>query len=108
MVVLALATLAATAGGCGGKSADTPAQAPGASTAPADLADEPLPPPAFETALPEGVRAVLGQTFTGDLDQMVARRLVRVGVAANRTFNSSTRACSAARRTRWEWLSRST
>jgi membrane-bound lytic murein transglycosylase MltF len=76
-------TLALTVSGCGGKSADAPAQAPGAV---ADAADEPLPPPAYELALPPEVRAALSEKFTGDLDQMVARRFVRVGVAANRTF----------------------
>ncbi len=29
---------------------------------------------------------MLGKTFTGDLDQMVARRMIRVGVTFNRTF----------------------
>jgi membrane-bound lytic murein transglycosylase MltF len=45
-----------------------------------------LPPLAFEIALPEEVRAELGERFTGDLDEMVQRRLVRVGVAYNRTL----------------------
>ncbi len=88
-MVFALAALAFLAGGCGGKSVEAPAPASSATVAPAaaaDVADEPLSPPAYETALPEAVRAVLGQPFTGDLDQMVTRRLVRVGVAANRTF----------------------
>src|SRR6185369_8215119 len=76
---------------CGGKPAPPAASAPTqdraatAPGAPAD-ADEPLPPPAYESALPEQVRAHLSEAFTGDLDQMVERRLVRVGVAANRTF----------------------
>ena len=80
----AIACVALAATGCG-KRADAPAQTP-ESVAPAATADEPLPPPAYETALPEGVREHLTETFTGDLDQMVARRLIRVGVAANRTF----------------------
>jgi membrane-bound lytic murein transglycosylase MltF len=45
-----------------------------------------VPPPAVEAALPEGVRAIAAAPFKGDFDQMVARRLIRVGVAANRTF----------------------
>jgi membrane-bound lytic murein transglycosylase MltF len=36
--------------------------------------------------LPEAVRAIVSNRFTGDFDQMVARRLVRVGVTFNRTF----------------------
>jgi membrane-bound lytic murein transglycosylase MltF len=45
-----------------------------------------LPPPPFETALPESVRAEIGQPFKGDLDEMVKRRLVRIGVPYNRTL----------------------
>ena len=86
-----LASLALTIAGCGAQPADDPAQAPpaevpAAAAAAADEADEPLPPPPYEAALPEGVRAHLSEPFTGDLDQMVERRLIRVGVAANRTF----------------------
>ena len=43
-------------------------------------ADEPLPPPVYESALPEAVRAALDKPFKGDLDEMVKRRLVRIGV----------------------------
>jgi membrane-bound lytic murein transglycosylase MltF len=45
-----------------------------------------LPPPAYEAALPQGMRSIVGKTFTGDLDQMVARRLIRIGAPFNRTF----------------------
>ena len=45
-----------------------------------------MPPPAFETGLPEAVRAQLGKPFMGDLDGMVARRMIRVGATFNRTF----------------------
>ena len=57
-----------------------------ASGAPDATVEEPLPPLAYEEALPEAVRAELGESFTGDLDEMVKRRLVRVGVAYNRTL----------------------
>jgi membrane-bound lytic murein transglycosylase MltF len=73
----ALASLPCLLTGCGGKPGDASPQAAAAAA---------LPPPAYEAALPESVRANLGQPFNGDLDQMVARRFVRVGVAANRTF----------------------
>ena len=79
--VVALAGLASTTTGCG-KSAEAPSQD---STA-AQGADAPLPQPGFDAALPEEIRAHLTESFTGDLDQMVARRVVRVGVTANRTF----------------------
>ena len=84
---LALVSLACVANGCGGAgTAHAPAGAARTAASPADAADAPLPPPAFEAALPEGVRAIMSQPFTGDLDQMLARRLIRVAVAANRMF----------------------
>jgi membrane-bound lytic murein transglycosylase MltF len=93
LIAITLAVSAMTITGCGGGTPGTPADtasAPVASpqaTAPAaDDPDAPLPPPAFETALPEGVRNLLAKPFTGDFDEMVARRMVRVGVTFNRTF----------------------
>ena len=83
---LALVSLAYTTSGCGGSPAKAPAEASPAAAAPADAADASLPPPAYESALPEGVRSILFQKFTGDFDQMVARRVVRAGVTFNRTF----------------------
>jgi len=48
--------------------------------------DEPIPPvPSPYDALPEKARALLDKPFTGDLDQMVSRRLIRAGVVFNRT-----------------------
>jgi len=55
-------------------------------SAPAAAGDEPLPPLAYESALPEAVRAELDKPFKGDLDEMVKRRLVRIGVTYNRTL----------------------
>ncbi len=75
----------ATASGAPAATPDATAATP-QPAAPADDADAPLPPPAFETALPEGVRDLLGKPFTGDLDEMVTRRMIRVGVPFNRTF----------------------
>lgn len=77
----ALAALVFLTVGCG-----KPAEAPPSAGAPEATAEELLPPPAYEAALPEGVREHLSEPFTGDLDQMVSRRIIRVGVAANRTF----------------------
>ncbi len=59
--------------------------APPAAPAAAD-ADPPLPPSELETQLPPEVGATVLKPFTGDLDAMVARRLVRIGVTFNRTF----------------------
>jgi membrane-bound lytic murein transglycosylase MltF len=93
---MALVVSAMMAAACGGSTttppADTaktpaaPAAEPQPAAPPAGDSDAPLPPPQFETALPEPVRAMLGKTFTGDLDEMVARRMIRVGVTFNRTF----------------------
>jgi membrane-bound lytic murein transglycosylase MltF len=46
---------------------------------------EPLPPLAYELALPEGMRRFIAEPFTGDLEEMVKRRLIRAGVVYNRT-----------------------
>src|SRR5512137_1940784 len=95
LAALAFVAAGMTIAGCGGNAPSTPADtaktanAPGAApqtaATPAGDADAPLPPPAFESGLPEGVRSMLGKSFTGDLDQMVARRMIRVGVTFNRT-----------------------
>jgi membrane-bound lytic murein transglycosylase MltF len=84
MGAFALVSLAYATSGCGGGPATAPASSPSTSAAPA--ADASLPPPAYEAALPEGVRAQLYERLTGDFDQMVKRRLIRVGVTFNRTF----------------------
>src|SRR4051794_31506002 len=80
--------------GCGGSTpappsgGSTPAPPSGSNATPqADAAsDEPLPPSRLDTELDPGIRAYVGEPFTGDLDQMVKRRLVRIGVTFNRTF----------------------
>jgi len=88
-VIAGLIMAAATA--CSGRkeaappAAHAPAGAASASSAAAE-AEAPLPPPAYEAALPESVRSLVAQSFTGDFDQMVKRRLIRVGVTYNRTF----------------------
>src|SRR5437660_1377821 len=45
-----------------------------------------LPPSEFESQLPEGVRAIASRPFTGDFDDMVQRRLIRLGVTFTRSF----------------------
>jgi len=60
--------------GCGGKPAG-----------PAGEGD-PLPVAEYESSLPEGVRALLFEPFTGDFDGMLKRRLIRIGTTFNRTF----------------------
>ena len=46
----------------------------------------PLPPSEFESQLPPALREAVLKPFTGDLDALVKRRVVRVGVTFNRTF----------------------
>jgi membrane-bound lytic murein transglycosylase MltF len=48
--------------------------------------DTPLPPSEVENQLPPAVRDNLMKPFTGDLDEMVKRRMVRIGTTFNRTF----------------------
>ena len=59
-----------------------------AAPAPAAVAQEekPLPPLEYESALPESVRLLIDRPFTGDLEEMVTRRMIRVGVSFNRTL----------------------
>ena len=69
------------AAACTGGQQDAPAVAP----APAP-ADAPIPDTASPLdALPEAVRLVMDKPFTGDFDEMVKRRAIRVGVTFNRT-----------------------
>jgi len=71
--------------GAGQPAAEQAAPAGPVTAAPGAAAEEPLPPPKFETELPDEVRTALERTFTGDLDEMVKRRLIRAGVTFNRT-----------------------
>jgi membrane-bound lytic murein transglycosylase MltF len=43
-------------------------------------------PPANESGLPEEMRSLIHQPFTGDFDEMVKRRIIRVGAPFNRTY----------------------
>ncbi|HTM31712.1 MAG TPA: lytic transglycosylase F [Vicinamibacterales bacterium] len=85
--VFSLGAFLAACGG-GGQTPASSAPAPAAADAkPAAAApDEPL--PQVESpydALPEAARKVLDQNFTGDLDEMIKRRVIRAGVTFNRT-----------------------
>jgi len=54
---------------------------PDSKTAPADDSA-----PEYEAVLPESMRTMMDKPFTGDFDEMIKRRLIRVGVTFNRTF----------------------
>ncbi len=76
---LALGLLGLTA--CSG-----PPSSPAAAPAPPSADEAPIPETASPyDALPEAVRLVMDQPFTGDLDSMVKRRAIRVAVTFNRT-----------------------
>src|SRR5262245_17517796 len=90
-----ISVLIALAGGvaaCGGndKSAAPAAAAPASTAAapakPAAPPDEDLPPSELETSLPPAVREQLLKKSTGDFDEMIQRRLVRIGLTPSRTF----------------------
>ena len=77
----ALLVLASSA--CAGQ----PDAVPAAAAAPAAAADEaPIPPTASPyDALPPAARELLETPFTGDLDELIKRRAIRVAVTFNRT-----------------------
>ena len=76
------ALIAVAPAGCGGDTTKAPAEKPPA----ADAEDAPLPPSAAGAEIPEGLRAGMFKPFTGDLDEMVKRRVIRIGVPYSRTF----------------------
>jgi len=90
--LFALLVAGGAVSGCGGSSTKAPVDsAPATAAAPAasaatDQAESPLPAPAYEDGLPEGVRALMHKSFTGDLDETVKRRMIRLGVSFNRSF----------------------
>jgi membrane-bound lytic murein transglycosylase MltF len=81
-VALLALTTAVTA--CTGRQPETP---PATTTAAShSAADTPIPDTTSPfDALPEGVRLMMDKPFTGDFDEMVKRRAIRVGVTFNRT-----------------------
>ena len=92
-------TVALLSAGCSGKQAAPPADtksapqaaapataAPATGAPKAEPGDDAVPPPAYEAVLPEELRGRIDQPFKGDLDEMVKRRLIRIGVTFNRTF----------------------
>jgi hypothetical protein len=58
----------------------------GQQAAPIEEAEASLPPSELETRLPPSVREAVLKPFTGDVAELVQRRVVRIGVAFNRTF----------------------
>jgi membrane-bound lytic murein transglycosylase MltF len=86
---IALVSVVVAAAGCSGSAPKPTAEkAPAAAAAPtAEKAAEGTEmAPSIDSTLPEGILAVMAKPFTGDLDGMVKRRLIRLGVTYNRTF----------------------
>src|SRR5688572_26187891 len=77
------------AAGCAGQDGASTSESASASTPAgggAAAADDPIPPTQSPyDALPDAIQQVLDKPFTGDFDDMVKRRLIRVGVTYNRT-----------------------
>jgi len=65
-------------------SGEQPAATPATSTPAADDAAIPATKSPYD-ALPDAIQQALDKPFTGDFDEMVKRRLIRVGVTYNRT-----------------------
>ncbi|MGE5362277.1 MAG: transglycosylase SLT domain-containing protein [Bacteroidales bacterium] len=93
LAAVLLSGVALVASACGGSKPAPPAAQTAAAEAStsAELLQKaaqeaPLPPSELETQLPEGVRDLFLKPFTGDLDEMIKRRLVRIGVTFNRAF----------------------
>jgi len=84
-------TLLAALPGCGGGKPESPAaqtpEVPAAAPAqPAEEAEPELPSSPLDTELLPGAREDVLKPFTGDLDEMVKRRVLRIGVTYSRTF----------------------
>ena len=78
LVFLLLALVSCSGGGASNGQAEGDTAAAPAEAAP--------PPPAYEQSLPPALRAVADRPFTGDLDAMLARRVIRVAAPFNRTY----------------------
>ena len=96
LLAILLASLLASS--CSGKQPGPGAEAPVATNADGDVESTPdevaaipdadgdiLPTPAYESALPPELRAAVDKPYTGDLEGMIKRRMIRIGVAFNRT-----------------------
>src|SRR6185369_9256884 len=76
---LAAVILTVALTGCSGKTPETPGAA---AAAPPELPGV----DAVSSSLPEEVRRLVDRPFSGDLDEMVKRRVIRVGATFNRSF----------------------
>ena len=79
LIAALLAGAVGAMAGCGSDKPATPKAEP-------EEVASPLPPSDLETRLPSSVRDAVLKPYTGDLDELVKRRAVRIGVTFNRTF----------------------
>ena len=87
LVVVMQSSCSPSQPGSGDKGA-VPASAAGVPATPAPKSEDsaPISPaPSPYDALPDAARALLDRPFTGDLDEMIQRRVIRAGVVFNRT-----------------------
>ena len=86
LLVVAAATACGTQQTAPPPATATPAAPPATTATPPAADDAPIPAtPSPLDALPEDVRSLIDKPFTGDLDEMIKRRSIRVGVTFNRT-----------------------
>jgi membrane-bound lytic murein transglycosylase MltF len=81
-LILGVLVLGATA--CSKPAQEPAKQAPQA--APAASQAKPEEVPTHELSLPESMRSLVDERFTGDLDALIQRRMIRAGVPFNRSF----------------------
>jgi membrane-bound lytic murein transglycosylase MltF len=70
----------------GGAACGTEKASASATMKPSPQGEDPLPTSDLETRLPEAVREAVLKRFTGDFDEMIQRKVVRVGITPSRTF----------------------
>jgi ABC-type amino acid transport substrate-binding protein len=85
-IELAAVLLAGAVAGLTACGEDEPAAKNAENAASLDSTEATLPPFELESDLPPSVREAVLKPFTGDLDEIVKRRAVRLGVTFNRTF----------------------
>ena len=79
LLPVAVVALSLGAAACGSES-------PSPAATPTPAPEDELPPSELETNLPPAVRDALFKDFTGDFDEMIERKLIRIGVTPSRTF----------------------
>ncbi len=85
LCIVTLVAVAAAMAACGRGPTKAPGNAPVSTAGKAPVSAAPAPTERGSSP-PDSFRAAVFKPFTGDFDQMVKRRMIRVGVTYNRTF----------------------